>query len=224
MKNKDQSDIKEMQEQLNDIRNVLNISSSTFRLLYSADNFRTFFLLTGVFSLLMPALYQALLFVYNSHSAIPNFMMITFYALIGVCWLILMYVRTKASIDEARRLNISSNIFVIFKQLLSTKMWLAIVPMLLVFIGLQISLSSAFALTQYIPYYGMVVGLMLTFIGIMIHENEYCYAGMWMILLGAVLFFFLPLPMHITYALVFAPGCFLFVLSNKRTGENDEVI
>lgn len=224
MKDTDRTNIKEVQEQLSDIRKVLNISSSTFRLLYSADNFRKFFLLTGVFSLLMPLIYQVLLFVYNTHSAIPNYMMITFYSLIGVCWLILMYVRNKASIDEAKRLNIDSNIFAIFKQLLSTKMWLGIVPMLLVFIGLQLSMSSSFALTQFIPYYGMVVGLMLTFIGIMIHENEYCWSGLWMVLAGAVLFFFAALAMHIAFALVFAPGCFLFVFTNKPLGDNDEVL
>jgi len=223
MKDKTQANLKEVREQLSDIRNVLNISGSTFRLLYAADNFRKFFTLTGVFSLLMPTLYHVLLLAYKSHSEIPGYILIAFYALIAICWFILMYVRTKSSIDEAKRLNIDSSIFAIFKQLLSTKMWLGIVPMLLIFIGLQIRLSTSFALTQFIPYYGMVVGLTLDYIGIMIHEREYCYAGLWMMVAGAILFFLFALPMHIAFALVFAPGCFLFVLSNKSRGNKHEI-
>lgn len=222
MTDKQQKDIEQVKSQLNDIRNVMNISGSTFKIIYAADNFRRFFIWSGIFSLLLPAIYQAMILFYGSQQNIPQVMHIAFYGLIAVCWLFMMWIRTKTSIDKSRELGDSTNIFSIFRQVLSTKMWLAIVPVMLFMIGLQIKLNASFLMTDYIPYYGIMVGLMLNMIGIMIHQREYSIAGGYAIISGAVLFFFFALPMHIAFAIVFAPACFAFAIANKiRESKNE---
>jgi hypothetical protein len=216
MKDNEKNSLQEVKSQLDDIRNVMKISSSTFSMIYKADNFRKLFILSGVFSIVLPLMYQVLLWVYKSASGIPVYMQIIFYALIAVCWLILIIVRTKVSINEAKRLGMKSDILSIIDQILSTKMWLAIFPVLIFMIVIPIKYSASFALTDYMPYYGIVLGLILNMIGVMIREREYTYAGLWMVLSGACLLFIFAIPMHIAFAVILAPGCFLFAIINKH--------
>lgn len=216
-------ELKDIKNEIKDIRSTMNISGSAFRLVYSADNFRKFFLLSGIFSLIFPLFYQILLWVCKSQ--IPKPMMILFYVCIFVCWCVLIAVRTRVSIKIAKELNIKSSFWHVAKQILSTKMWLAIVPIILVFIAVPIK-YSAFATPDYVPYFGIVLGLILNMIGVMIHEREYSVCGIWMIISGAGGLSIFAFPVHIAFAVILAPACFLFVIANsmKNKGRNDEVL
>jgi len=215
MKDPQMDEFQEVRSQISDIRSAMNISSSTFRLIYAADNFRTLFLLSGIFSLVLPLLYQVMIWVYKSSEAIPKYMHIIFYVLIFICWSILIAIRIKTSIRESKKLGLSTNFFNMAKKALSTKIWIAISPALIFMIVIPIKYISSFTAVEYLPYYGIVLGLMLNMIGVMIREVEYSYAGGWMILSGAILLFAFAIPVHIAFALIFTPGCFLFVLANS---------
>ena len=215
MKDTANTDLGEIKSQLKQIKNIINVSSSEFRLIYAADNFRRFFVLSGIFSLLLPLIYQSLLWGYGSMEAVPQFMLVCFYILIGVCWCVLVIIRTKTSIAEAKRLGIDTNILKLTKKVLSTKLILALIPLILVFAALPFKYAAAFVPSDYIPYTGMAVGLVLNIIGVMLHEKEYSFGGLWMLISAAMLFFLAALPGHMEFAVIFAPGCFLFAAVNK---------
>ena len=186
----DKNEYNEIKSQLKEIRSIMNVSASEFRLIYAADNFRKFFFLDGIFSLLLPLIYQALLCGgYGSWKAVPEAMMWGFYGLIAVCWFIMVYVRTKTSIDEAKKIETKANVFTAVKQVLSTKLWLIIVPLIAFFVLIPLKYHDAFALSDYIPYIGMAAGLVLNIMGVMINEKEYSLCGLWILLSAAILFF-----------------------------------
>ena len=222
MDNKQNSEFSEVKSQINEIKNVMSRGGSTFRLIYAASNFRSMFLLSGIFSLILPIIYQVMIWVYKSCQMIPKPVLIGYYFLIFLCWCVLIVVRTKASIDVSKRLDLEYSILSIFKQVLSTKIWLSIVPVLIFLVVIPIKFSAAFTYYDYAPYFGIVLGLVLNMIGIMIYEREYSVAGTWMIISGAVFLLFISIPIHVALAIVLAPACFLFVTSNIASSKGME--
>ena len=212
----------EIKSELKEIKSMMNVSASEFRLIYAADNFRRFFVLSGIFSLVLPLIYQVLLWGYKSAGAVPESMLWGFYALIALCWCVLVFVKTKTNISEAKRLGLKSDIFTVTKSILATKLMAALIPLGILAILFPIKFSAAFAPYDYIPYIGMAVGLLLNTIGVMIHEREYSFCGIWMLVSAAILFFLCALPGHISFAIIFAPGCFLFAAVNKYKAEQNE--
>lgn len=154
-------------------------------------------------------------------------MIVGFYILIFLCWCVLIVVRTKVSIDVSKSLNLKYSILSIVKQVLSTKIWLGIIPVIIFLIMIPIKFSSAFTFNDYAPYYGVVLGLALNMIGVMIYEKEYSIADAWMMISGVVLLLFITIPIHLAIAVILAPACFLFVTSNiafsKRMVNNNEI-
>ena len=208
------TEVDEIKSQLSGIRSVMNVSGSAFSLIYSADNFRSFFMLSGILSLAFPSLYQVLLFVYKTGTQIPAAMMVAFYGCMFLCWCALTIIRTRASVRMAKRLDISSGVWQIVKQVLATKMWLAILPVMLLLIAVPVKYAQAFLPRDYVPYFGIALGLMLNMIGVMIRETEYSACGLWMIVSGAAGLFFISVPTHIAFAVILAPACFIFVVAN----------
>ncbi|MCK5130073.1 MAG: hypothetical protein KAQ68_09480 [Clostridiales bacterium] len=217
MKQTDNQEINNIKDQLADIHATMNIGSSAFKLIYDSKEFWRFFLYTGVFSVLLPLLYHMLLIAYDTHALIPVYLKIIFYLVIFICWAFLMIIRTRISLKLSKKLGIRFTVWDMFKQLLSTKMWIAVIPVLLIaalfFIRFNASLSTA----DYVIYSGMAMGVVLNIIGVMIHQKEYSIAGYWMLFSALVIMTVLSLPAHIAFMVVFAPASFLFVLATKMS-------
>ena len=211
----DKNEYDEIRSQLKEIKSVMDVSSSEFRFIYAADNFRRFFVLAGIFSLVLPFIYQTLLWVYGGVQSVPGFVLWLFYALIVLCWCVMIFIRTKTSISEAKRLGVKTGFFTIVKNVLSTKMMIALIPLVVFFILLPVKYPDAIAPSGYIPYAGIAAGLILNIIGVMIHEKEYFIGGMWIFLSAAILFFLASFSGQVSFAIIFAPGCFLFAAVNK---------
>lgn len=207
--------LNEIKSQITEINSAINVSSSTFRLIYDAKNFWVLFLYAGIFSAIIPLFYHILILMYDSHSLIPNYLKIVFFSFIFICWAILMVVRTKISLKTAKDLNMKLNLWNMFKQLLSTKMWIAILPIFIVSIVVLINYSAFFTATKYIAFSGILVGLVLNIIGIMINQKEYSFAGYYMIFSGLAALIFTPFAAHIVFFAIFTPACLIFVISAR---------
>lgn len=215
--------LEKMQNEINEIHQAINISASPFRLIYTAKNFRFFFLVSGICSVLIPVIYHLLLIIYDSPDLIPHYLKVAFFFLIGICWFILMTIRTIISIKASKQLHFNLNIFGLFRQLLSTRMWLIILPFMGFSIIIPIKYAHFFSSTDYVPYLGIAIGLILNMIGVMINEREYSIAGYWMIFSGLLLFLIVMMPTHIAFGIIFSPAGFLFAffayLINKEEEE-----
>ena len=84
-----------------------------------------------------------------------------------------------------KTMGIQSSVRELVKQLLATRIWFAIVPVILLLVTLPIRYAQAFSPHEIVPYFGIVLGLVLNMIGVMIQETEYSVCGGWMILSGA---------------------------------------
>ncbi len=210
-KSKDKQ-LSEMKDEIKEIHKIMNISASSFQFIYSSKNFHSLFLAAGIWSAVFSILYHILLMIYISHNSIPQSIMTGYYILLGIGWLFLMILRTKISMRAAKELGIQLNIISLMKELLSTKIWLAIIPVLIFFIIIPFKFSNSWVISDYIPYTGIVLGLVLNMIGVMIREMEYSIAGLWLICSGITGFLFIVMPVHIAFGLMFSPACFIFVL------------
>ena len=228
MNNIDNNELKQIKSQITDIHNAMNVSSSTFKLLYDAKNFWVFFLVNGIFSVLIPLFYHILILIYDSHNLIPNYMKIVFYFCIFICWAILMLIRTKISLNIVKKLKMKLNLWSMFKQLLSTKMWIAVIPIIGIAVALLIHYSSSLTMIEYVAFSGVTLGLVLNIIGVMLNQKEYIIAGFWLMLVGLVVVFWWALPAHIAFAVIFSPASFLFVVAARitsisKSGQDDAI-
>lgn len=200
-------ELDEVKKQLKEINSIIDISSSSFKLVYAAQNFWKFFLYAGIFSVLLPIVYHLILVFFGSYASSPLHIKVVFVSLAIASWIILIFIRTKISFRTLKALNMKGSIL---KQILSTKLWIAILPIIVFACVLPITFSKHFASIGYIPYIGAVIGLILNIIGVMIHEKTYSIAGYWMILTGLSLLLWSKTPGHIAFGIIFAPACFLF--------------
>lgn len=207
------NELQEIKSKMTEINHIINLSGSTFRLVYSAKNFWSLFLLSGILSLVLPAIYYVLLLFYGDHVNIPNFLIIAFYAVSFAFWMILVIYRTIISTKAAKRLDIKLGILTLIKELLSTRIWIAILPVIIVLITIPIKYSSLIVTTDYVPYIGIIVGIILNLIGVMIHEKEYSLSGCWMIVAGLITFLVITIPVYLSIVVIFSAACFLFVIS-----------
>ena len=207
------NEVQEIKSKMTEINHIINISGSTFRLVYRAKNFWRLFLFSGIISFVLPAIYYVLLLFYSEHTSIPNALIIVFYAVIFICWMVLFTYKTIVSTKAAKRLDIKLGVLTLTKELLSTRMWITILPVIIVLITIPIKYSSHIVATDYVPYIGIVVGLILNLIGVMIHEKEYSLSGCWMILTGLITFLAITIPVYLGVVVIFSVACFIFVIS-----------
>jgi hypothetical protein len=200
-------ELNEVKKQLKEINSIIDISSSPFKLVYAAQNFWRFFLYAGIFSVLLPIFYQLILIVFGSYPSSPYYIKVIFIASAIASWFVLMVIRTRISIRTLTTLNIQGGVL---KQILSTKLWIAIIPVIIFAVAIPVRLLEHFGPGEYIPYIGAAIGLILNIIGMMIHEKEYSIAGYWMILVGLALLLWSKVPGYIAFGIIFAPACFLF--------------
>lgn len=210
-------ELQKIQRDIKDIHKAIKISASPFRLAYSSKNFKFFFVIAGVFSVLLPLIYHVLLLIYNSHNLIPDNIVIIFYSLIVICWLSLVVMKTVISVKALKQLGYSHSIFEIIRKLLSTKMWSYVFPLIVFLLVIPVKFTSILISSDLIPYLGVAIGLILNIIGVNINEKEYSVAGCWMFFSGLLTFLFATAPMHIAFTIIFSPACFLFALLAYRS-------
>ena len=227
MSNRDNNELSEIKDQLTQINQVMNISASTFKIIYEAKNLRSLFLYAGIFSVLVPLMYQILLWVYGASRLIPDSLKILFYCVIGALWGILVTMRTIKTFTAFKRLHPKMTILGMIKQLLCTKMWIAVIPILLIAAAIALYYSYAFSIATYISAGAIVVGLIVNIIGVMINQKAYSFCGYWLIIVALINIIILSFPAHIVYGILFAPACFLFFITahtlSKPNRSKDEL-
>ena len=91
-----------------------------------------------------------------------------------------MVIRTKISLRIVKKLKMKLNLWSMFKQLLSTKMWIAVIPIIGIAVALLINYSSSLTAIDYVAFSGVTLGLVLNIIGVMLNQKEYIIAGFWL--------------------------------------------
>lgn len=206
------TEIAELKKDIKEMHKMMNMNASSFRFIYSTKNFRFFFLIAGCWAAFFSITYHIIQLFFGFYTPVPWYVMACYFILFGAGWLGLIILQTVISMRAAKELHLKVNIFGLIRELLATRMWLVIVPVLLFFILIPLKNNENWAGTDYLPYTGIVTGLVLNSIGIMIREKEYSFTGMWLILSGLTGFIFIKIPIHLALGVVFAPGCFLFAI------------
>lgn len=199
--------ITNVKEDIREMRKALDLASSSFKSIYSAKNFRFFFLFAGIWAAVFSIIYEILERIFNP---VPSRVMFIYFVFLGAGWMALLIIRTVISLKAARKRNLKVNILKLIKELLSTRLWLAVIPVLVLIVLIPVRFAGAWRQTDYLPYTGMAVGLILNIIGVIIRERAYSAAGFWMILSGLLCFLIITMPVHFAFGIVFTPGCFLF--------------
>ena len=204
--------LREMKSRINEINSVMSKSGSTFRLIYAAEYFWPFFLFAGIFSVLFPSIYHLFIVLYGAYQQIPAIIKILFYAAIALSWIALIVIRTAISVRSAKRMDLRLSLPAIVKELLLSKIWIAVVPLIVCAVVIPTKYQFLSSPAHYIAYTGAILGLVLNIIGVMTNEKEYSFAGFWMIAFGLAVLLLFSMPGHIAFCVIFAPACFLFVL------------
>jgi len=207
--------LREMKSRINEINSVMSKSGSTFRLIYAAEYFWPFFLFAGIFSVLFPSVYQLFIVLYGAYQQIPDLVKIIFYAAVALSWIALIVIRTVISVRSAKRMDLSLSLPAIVKEILLSKIWIAVVPLIACAVVIPIKYRFLSSPADYAAYVGAVLGLVLNMIGVMTNEKEYSFSGFWMIVFGLAALLLFSMPGHIAFCVIFAPACFLFVIAAR---------
>lgn len=202
-------DFQKLQEDIQGIRRAMDLGSSVFKQIYRAANFRFFFLASSLATAFLAVLYGILESPgINADSSGIWIMSVSG----GMAWLFLFIFRARITKREAGRLGLKLNLTGLIKEQLSSRLWLAVIPTLLIFVLLPFKGQSAWPASDTGAYAGIVLGLVLNLIGVLISEREYLFCGFWMILTGALFFFIISWPLHLELGLILSPACLLFFI------------
>ena len=152
---------------------------------------------------------------------IPQNVKTIYFSLFFLCWLILIGLRTHLTWKAGRELDKNMSLWGLMKLVLSSRIWLAVIPVLFVLWILPFKTFHYWPNYYYVPYIAIVFGIILNMIGVGIRVAEYSISAYWLIITGLIGIFFVAMPTHIAFAVNFAPACFLFALiayiSGKRS-------
>jgi hypothetical protein len=212
--------LREIKSQINAINSAISKSGSNFRLIYAAQNFWPFFLVTGVLSIFLPLILHVLIISFGTYQQIPDSVKIIFYTAVVLGWITLIVIQTVISIRAAKKLDLKPGLFAIVKEMLISKIWVAVIPLIVCALVIPVKFPVLHLPAQYIAYSGIVVGLVLNIIGVMSNENEYSFSGFLMTITGLAILLFFAIPGHIAFCITYAPACFIFVIIARVLSKN----
>lgn len=202
-------DIQKLQEDIQGIRRAIDLGSSVFKQIYGAANFRYLFLASSIGTAFLVILY-AILSSLGISGERTGIWIISLSG--GLVWLILFSYKVRITTREADKLGLKLNWMGLAKEQLSSRLWLAVIPTLLIMLLLPFKGQSSWPASEIGAYIGIVLGLVLNLIGVLISEREYLFCGFWMIITGALFFFILSWPVHLVLGLTLSPACLLFFI------------
>ncbi len=202
-------EIQKMQEDIQGIRRAIDVGSSVFKQIYGASNFRFLFLASSLGTAFLTVLYAILESLEVIYTSTGIWIMSVSG---GLLWLFLFSYKVRITKREAHKLGLKLNWLGLFKEQMSSRLWLAIVPTLLIFILLPFKGQIDWSSSEIGAYIGFVLGLVLNLIGILISEREYLFCGFWMIITGILFFFIISWPVHLILGLILSPACLLFFI------------
>jgi len=200
----------DIMENIKEMRRAMDAGTHAFRHIYRASNLRLLFLLAGCCVLIFTTAYHVLLQIYDYHLLIPQSVKTTYWVLLILAWLMLVGLRTHLTLKAGRELVKDLSVLGLIKLILSSRLWLAIVPVLLVLVILPFKMFPYLPKHFCVPYIAIVSGIICNMGGVGIRVFEYSVMGYWLIVTGLFGIFFVVMPIHIAVAVNFAPACFLF--------------
>lgn len=221
MENSKETQLADMMDNIKEMRRAMDTSTHAFRHIYRARNLRLLFLVAGCVVLFFSLTYQVLLLIYDYNIFIPGNVKTIYWALFFLSWLMLIGLRTHLTLKAGRELDKNLSLWGLIKLVLSSRIWLAVVPVLMVLWILPFKIFHYWPNNYYVPYIAIVFGIMLNMIGVGIRVVEYSISGYWLIITGLIGIFLVVMPIHIAFVVNFAPACFLFAfiayISGKRS-------
>ncbi|MBT3273124.1 MAG: hypothetical protein HN368_08230 [Spirochaetales bacterium] len=203
-------EIRKLQDDIQGIRRAIDLGSSAFKQIYAARNFRFLFLTASLGTTILVLLYAFIdsmgLFGKSSGMWIMAISA-------GLLWLFLFSYKIRITKKAADRIGLTLNWLGLFKEQMSSRIWLSVIPTLFILVLLPFRDQAAWSASDIAAYVGIVLGLVLNLIGVLISEREYLFCGFWMIAAGLLFFFLLSLPAHLVYGLVLSPACLLFFIT-----------
>ena len=220
MNTQNQEMISSLRKDFEEIRGAMHTGTSAFRLIYAAKYFRTFFLFAGIWVTLFSLGWQLLMMAPGSWLVTGKWL---YFILLATGWALLLWHKTSITLRAASALQLNLGFFALLKELLTLRLWGGILPMILALVLVPIRYFPGMDFAWIFPYLGILLGLVLIQIGTTIQERPYLITGGWMLGAGLVLFLFFSLAPHLSAAIVFIPGSFLFVVNTPKNqkGEND---
>ncbi len=212
MQNSKKTQFNDMMENIKEMRKIMDASAPAFRHIYLARNLRLLFLVGGFWVLIFTLAYHVLLVIYNRHILIPENVKTIFYSCFFLSMLLLIGLRTHLTLKAGRQLDKKLNLWGLTKLVLSSRIWLAVIPVLIVLCILPYKIFPYWPNKFYVPYIAIVYGTILNMIGVGIRVKEYSISGYWLITTGLIGLFFIAMPFHIAFAVNFAPAFFLFAI------------
>jgi hypothetical protein len=180
------------------------------------------FLVAGCLVLIFSMAYHVLLVVYGHYMLIPENVKSLYFSLLLLSWLMLIVLRTHLTLKAGRELDKSLGLWGLTKLILSSRVWLAVIPVVIVLWLLSYKIFPTWPNQYYAPYIAIVFGIVLNMIGVGIRVVEYAISGYWLIITGLIGIFFVVMPAHIACAATFAPACFLFAFIAYFTGKRSK--
>jgi hypothetical protein len=219
MENSKEKQFTDMMANIKEMRRMMDASAPAFRHIYLARNLRLLFLVGGCWVLIFSLAYHVLLMIYNNHILIPENVKTIFFSLFFLSLLMLIGLRTHLTLKAGRKLDKKLDLWGLTKLVLSSRIWLSVIPVLIVLFILPYKIFPYWPNNFYVPYIAIVYGTILNMIGVGIRVREYSISGYWLIGSGLIGLFFIVMPFHIAFAVNFAPAFFLFAIIAYISGK-----
>jgi hypothetical protein len=201
-------EIGKLQEDIKGMRRLMDLGASSFKQIYAARHFKFFFLASFIITGIIPILYATLTNIVSDSQNLTWIIIATG----GAGWLFLFSYKAYITNKEAKKLGLTLNWLGLIKEQMSSRIWLSVIPTLLVLILLPLKFPTGWSAADICAYTGIILGLVLNLIGVLIAEREYLFCGFWMIAAGLICYLIIQLPAYVEFPLVFSPGCLLFFI------------
>ncbi|MCP4628299.1 MAG: hypothetical protein GY850_33010 [bacterium] len=224
MENSKEPQLTDIAKNIKEMRKAMDAGTHAFRHIYRARNLRLLFLVAGCLVVFFTITYHVLLNIYDYHTLIPKNVMAIYWVILFISWLMLVGLRTHLTLKAGRELIKNLSVWGLIKLILSSRIWLAVVPVLFVLSILPFKIFPYLPKHFYIPYIAIVSGIICNMGGVGIRVFEYSVMGYWLIITGLIGVFLIVMPVHIAVAINFAPACFLFAImafTNRKRSNYD---
>jgi hypothetical protein len=219
MENSKEIQFTDIMQNIKEMRKMMDASAPAFRHIYMPRNVRLVFLVGGCCVVIFCAVYHVLLKIYGHYMLIPYNVKIVYFSFLFLSYLMLIALRVHLTWKAGRKLDKNLSLWGLTKLILSTRIWLAVFPVLFVLSILPFKMFRFWPGNYYVPYFAMVFGILLNMIGVGIRVVEYSISGYWLIITGLIGLFLVVMPIHIAFAVNFAPAFILFALMAYINGK-----
>ncbi len=215
-------DVAEMKEDIKEMRRVMDAGTPAFRYIYQARHMRLLFLIGGCWILAFALAYHGLLMIYGSYGVIPQKVKLVYFGLLILSWLGVFGMRVVLTWKAGLKLDKDLTMWKLAKMTLSSRFWLAGIPVVVVFLILPFKMQDYWLGHCFVLSLAIGFGLFLNMFGVAISVAEYSAAGGWLVVSGLIGLFFVEMPIHVALVVTFVPASFIFALMAYLGGKRHQ--